>query len=446
MMQRNIQRARASSSLTRWAHPAILPLGMSMLACSGNPVIMGEDGIDSAPVPSSSRCFENSTLEGDVVVRNQEELAALEGCKRVSGDLTVVAFQGADLRPLHALTAVDGTLDLWGSTEALELQDLSQDWLASLDGLESLERVGGLEVLGLMADNVAPLARLEVLTGSGRLLFGLCPNLVDLGGLGGLIGIRALSLSCSVLESIEALTLPEEMDSIEFTDTPLTQLTDVSVHTLFDGLSLTKTALTNLDAFASLVNAGAVSIVSNLALENLNGLNGLTSAGSLGISHNRLLTRLPEFPELATLDELMISDNPRLTTLADFPTLHAYVYSILDEAHFEDNPENLLGLRPYRIDISRNQVLTTLSLPAGWLTGAAVVIDNNRALTQIDFTQQRSIDYLSIQNNPLLETVNTGALATVNTLEVVNNPRLGTAVFDSLRTFDTRLARNAAAP
>jgi hypothetical protein len=109
MIQRSIRSVRTLSPLA---------LGASLLGCSADTVNMGEDGVHVEPplqLPSHSRCRESTIIDGDVVaIRTQEGIAELEGCTTINGDLAISAFEGADLRPLHALTSVLGSLDLGG--------------------------------------------------------------------------------------------------------------------------------------------------------------------------------------------------------------------------------------------------------------------------------------------------------------------------------------------
>jgi hypothetical protein len=443
MTIRNIRTLCQASSLARLSSFAVLPLTMLSLACSADAITMGEDGAGSAPVPSDSRCAESPQVTGDVTVTNQREIELLEGCEAIEGDLVVIGFAGADLRPLHALRAVSGLLHLGGDPNGEPAPDPSVEgsWLQSLAGLESLESAGALLLSGLVAEDVEPLGSLRVLT-TGMLWVMMSPNLVDLGGLAQLRGVTDLLLSCEALESIDGLVLPEEMKTLTLSGANLSQLKSIGVRTITDSLEVRSTGLTNLEAFSGLRQARSVGIGSNAALESMDGLNSLQFAESLAVYDNQSLTRLPEFSQLRQLNNLMVRDNERLTTLSEFPLLFLQPTYIRDALA----PEELLGLRPDVIDISSNASLTAVALPVGWLSGAAMMIEDNAALTQVEFTRQRSVDYLSIQNNPVLGSLVLGELATVNRLDLINNPSLEPTAFDTVRTFETNLSSSALAP
>src|SRR5262245_7722981 len=87
---------------------AALVLPALISACSDNVVNVGENGETAAELTTEPS---SSCPTGDVVVKNQAELDALEGCTALGGSLTIVPFEGADLRSLHALESVAGLLE-----------------------------------------------------------------------------------------------------------------------------------------------------------------------------------------------------------------------------------------------------------------------------------------------------------------------------------------------
>jgi hypothetical protein len=433
MFQRSIRSVRTLSSLARLSSWAV-PLGASMLACSADAITMGEDDahVLPPPVPSTSRCRESRTIESDVLVENQQQLAELEGCTEIIGAFTVLPFEGADLRPLYALTKVSGAVDL-GGTYVDAGSRFRHEWLESLAGLESLESAGELRVSGLSADNVDALSGLRTLTWPGMLWFDTAPELVDLQGLSQLQGIRSLFIySCSVLESLEPLIVPRGMDSISFLDTPLTQLTPLPVESL-DQLEVTRTELVNLDAFSHLTSVrGDLSLLNNAKLENVDALDRLESLASLTIGGNVQLRRLPELTQLTRLDSLGIYANTILENIPTLPKLSTEFGAGDDYI----SVANLIGFRPSAISILYNDSLTSIKLPEGWLSAGHVGIWNNDALTRIEFTKQRSIEQLVLSNNPLLESVELGALETIDRLELYGSSQYDSAIFDSVRTFE----------
>jgi hypothetical protein len=425
------------SSFARITSNTILPLIASLAACTGETVTMGEDDTSAGPLPAHSRCLESTTVSGAVDVSSQGDIDALEGCQVIEGHLTIGSFEGANLLPLHELTTVRGTIWI-GMESPLDAPSPGRPLLESLDGLESLESAGSFDLRGLLADNVDSLRNLENLT-AGRLWIQGSPNLKNLDGLAKLRPITDLRLDCPQLEDIAPLTLSDTMNGLSIVSGKLTQLSPLGVAIVSPGpFGVAHTELQNLDAFAGLVYAaGSVFIENNLLLENIDALNDLQAAGELTIWHNPLLTRLPTFPALGSLDGLQIVFNDSLTEVPAFPFVTADL-STADQL-------SLLDLSTAQAVISDNPALTSIALPRGWLGGSALIIDNNASLTQVTLTQQLSYDYLSITNNPGLASIDIGVLGTVDLLEVANNPQLDPGVFDTVRTFETRMSANGAA-
>lgn len=429
-----------TASFTRITSYTILPLITSLGACAGETVTMGED-VGAGPLPASSRCLESTTISGDVEVSNQEELVALEGCEVIEGNLSIGKFEGASLRPLHALTTVRGAL--WIGAETLrEAPSETEAVLESLAGLESLESAASFDLRGLLADNVDSLANLETLTG-GRLWIQGAPDLKNLDGLANLRPITDLLLDCPQLENIAPLRLSEMMNGLSIYAGKLTQLSPLGVAIVSPGsFAVSHTELQNLDAFAGLEYVpDAVYIENNPLLENIDALNDLQSTGNLTIWQNPLLARLPAFSALQSLGELHIASNESLIEVPAFPFT-------VDPPTADQplDPLSLLSRSAAQAVISDNPALTSIALPRGWLGGSALIIDNNASLTQVTLTEQLSYDYLSITNNPGLASIDIGVLGTVDLLEVTNNPQLDTTVFDAVQTFETRMSQNAQTP
>ncbi|MEY2932973.1 MAG: hypothetical protein RL033_3722, partial [Pseudomonadota bacterium] len=108
-MKKNVILPCVASSLARATSAAAIGMCATLLGCSADSINMGEGAptpVERARPPSSSRCAESPILEEDVVVRNQQELNALEGCEVIDGSLYVGAFERGQLRALHALRAV----------------------------------------------------------------------------------------------------------------------------------------------------------------------------------------------------------------------------------------------------------------------------------------------------------------------------------------------------
>jgi hypothetical protein len=451
MIRRNLICPCAAVALARVTSATALGLCATLLGCSNDSINMGEgvSVVEAPPLPSSSRCQESPVLRGEVVVRNQAELDALEGCEVIDGDLYVDAFEGAHLRALHALTSVSGLLSI-GATQdpvldgtpqqldaARQHQELQESgWLASLEGLEALESAGSLTLIGLASD-LKPLAQLRMLV-DGSLSLAFATNLRNFDGLQNLVGLRMLSINAALrLDSFDGLTLPSFMAGMDLTDVDLRQLKPLAV-TAIDGLYIEDTQVHDLAPFASLQSARAIQIVANQKLESLTGLENILRVEYLDLDYNRYLVEVPDFEKLWGLQVLRITGSPLLARLPAFQGMQV--------PYVSNNQEQFILGRPDVIELEDLGSVTTFSMPAGWSSASVVRIQNNANLRRVDFTGQTYIDYLSIQNNPLLENLNTGVLDKVNVLEVVDNPRLSMATFGAIRHLDMTASGNADAP
>jgi hypothetical protein len=416
-------------------------------ACSGDVVNVGEN---EEPLNEGTACSQAPV--GDIVVWNQAELDALEGCTTIDGDLQIVPFAGADLRPLHALRSVTGQLrfeapgDIVDAATLNDFDELNRTGWLTLDGLEALESVGGLYIAGLATPSLAPLSNLRVVT-EGDLFLQDCGGLRDLHGLENLRGVDSLILTCDELESMAALRLTGEISSIHISGQRLTELGSVGVWGVLSEVILSGTGLANLDAFAELSYVGgALAILDNPALTNVDGLSQFEGGGGLVIRGNAALSRLPAFDAITRLDALMIQDNAVLSELPAFSGLNPELNGAGDDPDGQWSIRDQLSLRPDHIDISDNPALRQFDVPGGWHSGRRVAIRNNAALERVGLGQLAAIDLLEIESNPLLADVELAALATVDSLRVRDNPQLPGAAFDAVQTFARDMSGNAGTP
>jgi hypothetical protein len=465
--------------LPRWRH-ALVPLCALLASCSGNVIIMGENGEDeeeddSFVPPPGSYCSEDRTVVANLVINNQAELDPLEGCTTVDGHLLVQPFFEPDLRPLHRLRAVRGELGLGGSyafntsisaewtTEqaALARDTVAAGFLHSLEGLERLEAVGSLALTSVAAASLAPLAQLRQLTDYGMLGIHDCNAIVDLSPLGQLLGIKRLSLLSASLESLNGLQVRDHLVSLALDGQKLTNIDALgSLRDVSDELSIHETALRDLAPLANLWHTGSLDISDNGSLETLHGLealelvdgdlvltnndalheatalNGLIMSEFLIVHHNQTLRQLAEFPVLRT-NSIQIADNPLLEEL---PLLQGTFY-----AYSRNSPEEVLLVARGQVEISRNDSLQRFTVPEEWHGGVYVIIRENAALRELDLSDLETLDLLEITQNPALDTLRLGALFSVDTLEVVGNPLLPATAFDPLQTFERTMSGNGGA-
>lgn len=434
----------ATAQHRRWRRLEGSHLALALLtwACSGGVVNVGEN--DDEPVPTGSKCQRSTSVEGSVLVENQEQLDELAGCEAINGALIVRPFSAANLRALSSLRRVEGALELGvvpppevvGNQliEDPELRALvNNGWLESLEGLESLERVGSLLIDGILGDSLQPLAGLRFL--GGYLHIAHCPNVESLSGLENIITINELSISCEHVRDISGLQLSEKMKMLHIHG-PVDTL-DVSGVREIGWLSLSGTALSNLDAFAGLEGLETLTLWGNPELENALGLNGVRSLGEMVVWANPRLSRLPDFDALtgALAISMHVMHNPMLLALPSFSGLFDPFGSI--------NPP-WQSFPVQSIWISDNESLQRVVLAEPWRRIAQLNISNNAQLSEIELNGLRMADTLTISDNAALTRVGLPVLTEALSLEVFNNPLLPATTFDGVRSFERPFSDNAA--
>jgi hypothetical protein len=438
-----------------------LALGSALAACSNDIVDLG-GGTTSQSIEVGSTCAESVIVEGDVRVKNQAELDALLGCEEIRGGLRIDVFEDTDLTPLGELKAIDGVLIIGGfpdppisqPQEAFEAWLLENErfkaiaeanWLPSLAGVESLERIGGLSLLHISAPSLDAFESLRLVTGSGgsaaHLSISAAPNLLDLTGLENARGFGDLELrNNQALESLNGLHVGPTISGLHLQDDPaLTNINALAPLTEVAFVYITGTGLPNLDALANLSGSFGLelAVTDSPELTSVDGLAGIAAARYLVFERNPKLERLPEFPDLAFINGIKVVDNPALESLSlNFPNVNAIITSGGFEQPLSDDMVQILG----------NDKLTSVTFGAGWGGAAAVLIGNNASLTSIDLGKLRSIDSLLISNNASLTAVTLDALQTVDSLSVTGNPLLSTTELRTVRTFESEFIDNADDP
>jgi hypothetical protein len=440
-----------------------LALVTALAACSNDVVDLG-GGTISQDIESGSRCAESTSVEGDVHVTNQEELDALLGCQEIRGGLRIEIFEDTNLAPLADLRTVEGALFIGSypdfpldlSPEALEAYQLEYErvtaiaeanWLPSLEGVESLERVGGLLLNRVSAPSLEALASLRLVSGgvvpgvAGQLAISAAPNLEDLSGLENVRGFRTLVLTDNpALESLDGLVVPSALDDLTLQENPalanidaLSPLETIQFDLFFVGIGVS-----NLDALANLKQAWlGLALFSNPELVQVDALQGLESAEFLVFDGNPKLERLPEFRGLYSLDGFKAMRNPELQAISlNFPNLLAI--NIIDGI---DTP-----LAASVIEIGENPQLASVAFEAGFRAAEVLSIYRNEALTSIDLGSLERLDRLDIYGNTALTGVSLGALQTVDSLRIIGNPSLSTVELRNVPTFQSEFIDNADEP
>lgn len=458
--------------LQRAALLALGPAVSALLGCASEGVDLG-GGTVAQELRRGSRCAESPIIDGDVLVREQADVAALEGCQEIRGDLTIQLFASADLSPLHQLQVVEGTLAIGQEAasvafaaddfdpqlvEALAEQDaelLASGWLESLTGLEALERVGALFLEGTSVTDLSALEQLRVIggqvaratgvlgLGTGSLMLVSNRELVDLSGLENARGVDALFIVESPsLVSLAGLVLEQEITAVNLSQAPaLVELSALSSVLGLTTLSLSGLGITDLSALSSLERAELLTIASNPALVDVSALSNLERSGSVGFVDNAALRQLPSFNRwFGVPGDIVILDNPVLETVA------------LDFGGFADSRDVDGTTRVFPADvvhIENNALLSSVTIPAAGLSEGAgltsadfFLLRNNPSLSSVDFGALRRAGLLSIADNASLDSITLGALARVEDLEVTNNPELPAAAFDGVATFERTLSGN----
>jgi hypothetical protein len=441
---------------------AAVSLAAVLSGCSADVKNMGENwGGHDSEIPETSHCAASPTLAGDVTVEDQAQLNELEGCEAILGNLTVVPFEGADLRPLHALVSVEGLLAFsvptpeggWvmrlgdtcysdcpeGLANGAEHHGTYADlyeagWLASLEGLESLETVGGLRLMGFGGASLEPLSHLRALTDGGYLRISRCKNLVDLGGLANLTGIVDLDIECENLESLAGLKLPQLVNAVRIGGAKLADLGPFAVRRVTSFLELHHTALANLDALAHLESVSSTLVINdNPLLADISGLDGLINAGELMVNGAGRLEQFPAFKSLVQLNSLVFIGNPVLRDVSLFHDTH--YRRRLEGSHLSQDP--WFAAYAIQLEVTGNPELVSFALPLRWRWGRFVRIGGNDKLRDLDLGSLEGIDNLTIAYNESLESVSFSQLGSVNRLEIARNPKLPAATFDGIPTFVT---------
>lgn len=369
--------------------------------------------------PGSELCAESGTAPGSVYVETASDLAALEGCRRIEGDLTISSFRAADLRPLSSLIEVSGVLSI--------------NMTGSLSGLESLERVGHLVLAGLEVPTLEPLKNLTILHGAGEegegsLSISASPSLQSLTGLGSLRTLGAITIVQNpALETLAGLSVPSHVEDLVVDGNPrLRDLAGLANLTSFGRFDLRdNAALTQLRGLGGVLNATSFLLsdspalsdtsdlgrlatirslmVDNVGLSTLDGFAGLREARYINVENNPNLTQIDALARLSELTVLTVTDNPSLVRLPDFQEATS-----VNRVLVRNNAQLVSGPRfPHLAETS------------------TVSITRNPSLTRVDgFPELRAVRNLEVRENQALLEVQLGTLQSADRLRILCNPNL----------------------
>jgi hypothetical protein len=386
----------------------------------GGSAVVPEEIPSSTPIdtPAPQVCREG-VFDGSIDVSSTEQLAGLERCEVIDGDLTIFGVGIADLRPLSRLRTVTRSLNIvsYGGT---------------LDGLEALEAVDSLTLDNTTVLTLEPLRNLRQIGGftgfadTGVLRLNQNHNLTSLSGLGSLVEeVSSIEISNNgSLTSLVGLNVPGQLQSVSLSGNPLSDVDGLLSLQLVETLLIEESpSLTSLSGLANLQAVVTLSLVNDVSLSeltlpvgsidvlyldnvgvtSLNGLSNISRIENAVIQRNPNLVDIDRLGSLETLAELSVLDNPSLVRLPDFVGL-----TDLQQLHVRGNP--LLAAGPGyplvadagSLLISENPSLTNLTGFATLQRARTIDISRNANLVEVDLGTLGSVRNVRITCNTAL--------------------------------------------
>jgi Leucine-rich repeat (LRR) protein len=375
---------------------------------AGGGISVPPPNVDRPPPDLQPGCDRQGELVGDLVVFRQEDLAPLEGCTALDGNLQLSGPLN-NLQQLRSLREISGKLSiLRGPT--------------SLVGLEQLTNVQDLQLESVRASSLQPLSGLSVV---GTLSIGGDVPQGNLNGLSGIRNLRALTLENTSLASLAGLAVPAQMRSIRIANSTVNDLGVLaSVSAIDDLLELSgAVGFSTLEVFRNLTRIGSLLLSQNPDLIHIDALAQVTDVDSLVLFENPRLEHVPAFDGLQSLEVLDIERNAVLRNVPSFGQA-----TRIAQITVRQNP------RLERVVFS---ALTATTLPNTSDTNQ-ILIAENQALTQVLMPLLTRASTLTIAANPSLSSVDFGALTFVqDRLTVVTNPTLPSASLSHLLDVQT---------
>ncbi|NTX03057.1 hypothetical protein [Myxococcus sp. CA040A] len=405
-------------------------------AAGGTRVFAGMDQntdkvLDASEVLASSFiCRDRNTFEGDFVVRNDTDLAVLQGIGRIRGTLQ---FRGggpslSQVR-VPSLEVVDGAVVIEGNPSLTRMQLPGLRFVGQgleirgNDMLETLE-VGGASGEKLwVATNLAveSNARLTSLDGlrfvvpRGGVLLKNNAALTQAPESPGLHSIQFLegALTIGAHGSLPRLPLPNLVrvagDVVIEGNTHLLTLDGTKLESVGGKLRVNgNPQLPNLMGLSSLqVVSDTLEVRENAGMLNSYGLSSLWHAGSIFFARNDAMTVWGGMPELRSVTTgISVDAHPQLKTIGGLirlvrgPWLALYDNPKLTALHGLADLEHLRGLSVRRCD-----ALGNLGELAKLRTIESLMVEDNANLTRLGLDNVQEVSsYLSAQRNPRLPT------------------------------------------
>lgn len=406
--------ASGSSSTTTdgTTAPTSGPVGSSTSSSSASSTSMTDDPTGSSTTsastdstiadPSSTTqgevCPGGSVHEGDLVITDDTDLAALTCITEVTGDLKILGTSLTTFLELGNLESVHGDVEIGENPALVNLDGLvslsvvgdggfftgeitiyNNPSLVDITGLQSLAKIDWLRIEGcdVLTDLTGPQGEILSFNPKG---WGLAlSNNASLENLDGLLAIetlrRRVALSdnptLSDISALEFILAPDAEPEINIVGNP---------------------ALMDLIGLEVVKQAFVVQIVDNDGLSNLHGLDNLqTASDGIQIADNDGLTSLTGLGQLSSVENFYIENNPVLASLSGLDSLTS-VHTLrvgdctngnasLVDLHGLENVANIVAL-----EVRKNTNLIALDGLNGLQSLAQLVAEFNPMLPPAEAT------------------------------------------------------------
>ncbi|RKZ66263.1 MAG: hypothetical protein DRQ48_10895 [Gammaproteobacteria bacterium] len=444
----------------------------AVVAVSVIAVMLGGCERTTCPAPDRG----TTEITGDVVLRSGEDLAGMEGIRRINGHLNIFGSSIETLAGLDQLQIVTGTirldyipklqhLDNLRGLRSVGKLDIEHAFrLRSLTGLRNLEECEEFKLFN--CDSLTTLGNLPVYRITERIRLQGLPALADLTPLANASRLTFLLLENLAPEvSLEPVfSLPNlerlEIHRLETTTVPGTanlpalsyiSLWDLprltSLNGIADGPGLAEVFIYGCPLVTSLQGFGATSQLSSLSLWECTGLTSLADAGDLSGLHQlavrdcgvTTLTALDEIPELESLTVeacpvsdlsfigpgvplrwLYLAELPAFTDLTSLPETRTFRTVHLTDCTHLTSVAGLHLTEDSRLVVDNCPRLVSLEVPEN-LTNLELT---GPGPTLVDLGGRVSLEELNLYRSSLVDLSDFAGLQRVDNLFVQSNPYL----------------------
>jgi hypothetical protein len=310
------------------------------------PVTVTNNGPDCSTLDDlRNQCDALPLCPYDLTIDDETDAAAFAelfpGCDQINGSL-IIRAGARNLTPLRGIKRVRNDIRILGAD------------LENLDGLQDIEEVTSLEILG--ATNLQTLAGLEGLQRVGfNVTIDNATELTSLEGLGGLKGVE----NQMVISEVPELTSLVGLDSLQ----------EIG----FGGIWVRNARkLRNLTGLSQLQRSNGIIVQNCFSFRSLDGLDSLRELGGLIVDNASSMTRPGSIPTLKTVDRLVFVNNAGLSSLNGLEHLDTVKLGLIfidngqlrDLSALNDVEPGILGSTGfYELSISGNSSLSICAVP-----------------------------------------------------------------------------------